>query len=173
MLRKPAASDDKGKGVKGKFSAGMDELEEEMEGGVMDSGQLAEIRAKKRMLETEVKKAKEGSGTLPNEIVRRHDAAMSMSSGMSPTLRKIALKTVTKVDGENTYKLTINTSLFEECREKNNKDYGARKELVDTYTFVTQAAGGHQNLMDAVMVGEVKEVDEPRHWYQVLQEGPD
>ena len=161
MLRKPAAGGGKGKGDKSKFSVDMDMLEEEMEGGVMEAGQQAEIRAKKRILETAVKKSKEGSGTLPQDIVQQYDAAMSMSTGRASTLRKIALQAVTKVDGENKYRLTINKPFFEEWREKNKKDYGIRRDLADTYTFAKKAAGGHKELMDAVASGEMKEVVDP------------
>ena len=62
---------------------------------------------------------------------------------------------------KNKYRLTINKPFFEEWRDKNKKDYGIRRDLADTYTFAKKAARGHNELMDAVASGEIKEVVDP------------
>ena len=48
-----------------------------------------EIRAKKRVLDLELAKARQGIGDLPQRVVTMYDKANSMGSGRQKALRKI------------------------------------------------------------------------------------
>ena len=81
-----------------------------------------EISAKKRVLDLEVAKAKQGVGELPQHIVTMYDKANSMGSGRLKALRKMAPDAVEQIPGKNKYRLTVQKPVFEQWREKEDKN---------------------------------------------------
>ena len=140
--------------------AAADSGDEQGDDSVMDTESQREIRAKKRILENEIDKAKAGQGTLPQHVIEMYNSAMALKTGRNKAIRDIALNAITQKDARK-YEITINKPMFEEWRTKYEEKWGLEKGIGETETFMRQKTGGQANLDAAVASGEVdKLIDE-------------
>ena len=90
--------------------------------------------------------------------------------GKRARIRKIVEEAVQKRD-DGKWELCIKRPFFEEYRTQYRQQYGDDKNIIETYTYAKKAAGGKEELEDAIASGEVEKITDQSGvaWYKRRQ----